>query len=142
MSRSGPGDCALLREAEVPLSDHEQRLLEQIEQALYAEDPKFAHHYRSTDLRTLRRSRLVRLGVLWVLGGGLLGVGIWRHLLAMTAGGGAVLLVALALTAVVVLRFRPARPPSPTPPTRSVGRRSLRRRLEDRWERRWEQRGL
>jgi hypothetical protein len=26
----------------VPLSDHEQRLLEQIERALYAEDPKFA----------------------------------------------------------------------------------------------------
>jgi len=26
----------------VPLSEHEQHLLEQMEQALYAEDPKFA----------------------------------------------------------------------------------------------------
>ena len=26
----------------MPLSEHEQRLLDQIEQALYAEDPKFA----------------------------------------------------------------------------------------------------
>ncbi|HEX2308083.1 MAG TPA: DUF3040 domain-containing protein, partial [Jatrophihabitantaceae bacterium] len=26
----------------MPLSEHEQRLLEQIEQGLYAEDPKFA----------------------------------------------------------------------------------------------------
>ncbi|MDT5144193.1 MAG: hypothetical protein QOE52_5809, partial [Mycobacterium sp.] len=26
----------------MPLSDHEQRMLDQIESALYAEDPKFA----------------------------------------------------------------------------------------------------
>ena len=32
----------------MPLSEHEQRLLEQIEQALYAEDPKFASIYRET----------------------------------------------------------------------------------------------
>ena len=31
----------------MPLSDHEQRLLDQIEQALYAEDPKFASAVRS-----------------------------------------------------------------------------------------------
>ena len=36
----------------MPLSDHEQRLLEQIERALYAEDPKFASTVSSTDLRT------------------------------------------------------------------------------------------
>ena len=35
----------------MPLSDHEQRLLEQIERALYAEDPKFASTVRTTDLR-------------------------------------------------------------------------------------------
>ena len=30
------------REVTVPLSEHEQRVLEQMEQALYAEDPRFA----------------------------------------------------------------------------------------------------
>ena len=30
------------KEGRMPLSDHEQRMLDQIESALYAEDPKFA----------------------------------------------------------------------------------------------------
>jgi len=37
------------------LSEHEQRLLDQIEQALYAEDPKFAANVRSVRRRRLRR---------------------------------------------------------------------------------------
>jgi Flp pilus assembly protein TadB len=52
----------------VPLSDHEQRLLEQIERALYAEDPKFASTVSSTDLRTHARRRVRRAFVLLVLG--------------------------------------------------------------------------
>jgi len=41
----------------VPLSEHEQRLLDQIEQALYAEDPKFVSSVRSVRARShLRRS--------------------------------------------------------------------------------------
>jgi len=43
----------------VPLSEHEQRLLEQIERALYAEDPKFASTVSSTNLRTHARRRIV-----------------------------------------------------------------------------------
>ncbi|GAA3106389.1 hypothetical protein GCM10020254_60330 [Streptomyces goshikiensis] len=31
-----------MRRTPVPLSEHEQRMLEQMERALYAEDPKFA----------------------------------------------------------------------------------------------------
>ena len=58
----------------MPLSDHEQRLLEQIERALYAEDPKFASTVSSTDLRTHARRRVRRAIVLLVLGlGALLG---------------------------------------------------------------------
>ena len=52
----------------MPLSDHEQRLLEQIERALYAEDPKFASTVSSTDLRTHARRRVRRAFVLLVLG--------------------------------------------------------------------------
>ena len=35
----------------MPLSEHEQRLLEQMERALYAEDPKFASSLRSSGAR-------------------------------------------------------------------------------------------
>src|SRR6266496_322696 len=51
-----------VRRGAVPLSDHEQRLLEQIERALYAEDPKFASTVSSTDLRTHARRRGRRVG--------------------------------------------------------------------------------
>ena len=43
----------------MPLSDHEQRLLEQMERALYAEDPKFATTMRGADLRRRYRRRAV-----------------------------------------------------------------------------------
>lgn len=52
----------------MPLSEHEQRLLEQIEQALYAEDPKFASTVRSTDLRTVAKRRIRLAAVLFVVG--------------------------------------------------------------------------
>lgn len=52
----------------MPLSEHEQRLLEQMERALYAEDPKFASSLRQSGVRQGSRKRLI-LGVLVVLGG-------------------------------------------------------------------------
>ena len=67
----------------MPLSEHEQRLLEQMERALYAEDPKFATSLRSNGPRPGSRRKAV-IGVLV----GLAGLG---------------LLVAGAATAVVVL---------------------------------------
>ena len=51
----------------MPLSEHEQRLLEQMERALYAEDPKFASSLRRSGVRQGSRKRLI-LGVLVVLG--------------------------------------------------------------------------
>jgi hypothetical protein len=60
----------------VPLSEHEQRLLEQIEQALYAEDPKFASTVRATDLRTVARRRIRRAAALFVVGLGVLLAGV------------------------------------------------------------------
>ncbi|MEI7779687.1 MAG: DUF3040 domain-containing protein [Actinomycetes bacterium] len=55
----------------MPLSDHEQRLLEQMEQALYAEDPKFATTLRSGRPRAGNRVTLV-IGLVVTLGGLLL----------------------------------------------------------------------
>jgi len=52
----------------VPLSEHEQRLLDQIERQLYAEDPKFASAVRSHDVKTHLTRRVKRFAALLALG--------------------------------------------------------------------------
>lgn len=52
----------------MPLSEHEQRLLDQIERALTAEDPKFASTVRSSDLRSHHRRRLRGAALLLLVG--------------------------------------------------------------------------
>ena len=52
----------------MPLSEHEQRLLDQIERALYAEDPKFASTVRGAKLRRPSKRRRVQGIVLFVVG--------------------------------------------------------------------------
>jgi Protein of unknown function (DUF3040) len=52
----------------MPLSDHEQRMLEQIESALYAEDPKFASSVRGGGLRAPTARRRIQGVALFVIG--------------------------------------------------------------------------
>jgi VIT1/CCC1 family predicted Fe2+/Mn2+ transporter len=52
----------------MPLSEHEQRLLDQIERALYAEDPKFASNVRGARMRSLPQRRRMQGIALFVLG--------------------------------------------------------------------------
>jgi len=52
----------------VPLSEHEQRLLEQIERALVDDDPKFASSVRTGD-RRLKARRKLQLGIALVVVG-------------------------------------------------------------------------
>lgn len=52
----------------MPLSEHEQRMLDQIESALYAEDPKFASSVRGGNLRTPSTRRRLQGAGLSVLG--------------------------------------------------------------------------
>jgi len=59
----------------MPLSEHEQRLFDQIERALYAEDPKFASTIRGARLRPSRRRRVQGIA-LFVLGIALLVCGM------------------------------------------------------------------
>lgn len=52
----------------MPLSEHEQRVLEQMEQALYAEDPRFATSLVGKSEARARRRRAA-LGLLVAIGG-------------------------------------------------------------------------
>ncbi len=49
----------------MPLSEHEQRMLDQIERALYEDDPKFAN---SVDERRIRRRRPFIAGIAFLIG--------------------------------------------------------------------------
>ena len=52
----------------MPLSEHEQRMLDQIERALYAEDPKFASNVRGGRMRAPSSRRRFQAAALFVLG--------------------------------------------------------------------------
>jgi hypothetical protein len=52
----------------MPLSDHEQRMLDQIESALYAEDPKFASSVRGGGFRAPTARRRLQGVALFVIG--------------------------------------------------------------------------
>ena len=135
----------------MPLSEHEQRLLDQIERALYAEDPKFATTVRSTDLRTHMRRRIIRMVVLFVVGFVMMLVGVIISVIPVSVAGFCLALVAMLLGANAYKRMNGG------PPLRSVdgparaGRKpkqkkakregSTKDRLEERWRKRWEERG-
>lgn len=52
----------------MPLSEHEQRMLDQIEQALYAEDPKFANTVRHTNPAVHYKRWIIKASIGFVLG--------------------------------------------------------------------------
>lgn len=87
----------------MPLSEHEQRLLEQMERALYAEDPKFVSSLRGTDLRSHYRRRALASAVGFVLGVVLLMTGVVSTVWIVGVFG-FVLMLASALFAVTSWR--------------------------------------
>jgi len=145
----------------MPLSEHEQRLLDQIERAFYEEDPKFASAVRSTDLRTHMRRRLRRAGAVFVIGFVTMLFGIANVAVGIT--GFVIMLGALVLALAAWKRLGstagdlPGRTPRPKKGAtlRAVdgqAQRSARakkpkssgsrlERLEERWKRRWDERG-
>ena len=60
----------------MPLSEHQQRLLDQIERALYAEDPKFVSTVRGGRLRKPTRRRRIQGIAVFALGLVLLVLGV------------------------------------------------------------------
>jgi hypothetical protein len=128
----------------VPLSEHEQRLFDQIERSL-AEDPKFASAVRSTDPRFHARRRVIIAAIAVVLGLAVLIFGVAQKDPLIGVGGFVIMLGAAALG---IQAFRRGRHPE----LRSVGGTASRKtggstpnrrrggsiidRLEDRWRNR------
>jgi hypothetical protein len=143
----------------VPLSEHEQRLLDQIERALYQEDPKFASTVRSTDLRTHMKRRMRRAGFLLALGVLVMLTGLVSNMPAVGIGGFVLMVGALALALSSWKRLgtastqglravgseRPARTARTRRSSRSASSadsgQGILSRLEERWKRRWDERG-
>ena len=119
------------------LSEHEQRLLEQMERALYAEDPKFATSLRSNSMARGSRGKAA-LGVLVVFAGiAVLITGMAMQSTPVGIAGFAVMLVGAFLTyaafktpAVAVNETTIAAPKA------TASKTSFMDRVEDRWRRR------
>jgi hypothetical protein len=76
----------------VPLSEHEQRQLEQIEQALYADYPRFAHAARRSDPRVHYKRRVVEAAFGFLIGIGLLLGGVVSNIIWIGVAGFVVML--------------------------------------------------
>jgi Protein of unknown function (DUF3040) len=131
----------------VPLSEHEQRQLEQIEQALYADHPRLARIMRAKDPRVHYRRRVAQSAIGFLIGVGLLVAGLLtKHSYLDVAGF--VVMLASSLWAIASYRrmtgfvvehrtrgtrsTRGVKPPKPAP---SGG---MMERMEERWRRRQE----
>lgn len=138
----------------MPLSEHEQRVLEQIERALYADDPKFAATVRGIDPRTLHRRRYLRAAVGLVIGIVALPVGIAIQQSEVSIAGFVLMLIAFLYGAATWRQTREAPDAGAVPdlklaPRRRVGlgrgpsrrpavKRGFMQRFEDRWDHRRE----
>ena len=76
----------------MPLSEHEQRQLEQIEQALYSDYPKLAQSVRSQDPRVHYKRRVVEAAIGFLIGVGLLLAGVISKIIPVGVGGFLVML--------------------------------------------------
>jgi hypothetical protein len=138
----------------VPLSEHEQHLLEQMEQALYAEDPKFASQMQGSAARA-RLRRGLAFGAAGVIAGlGLVVLGVATESILWGAVGFALMVsgVAYAISPPKVAKaklgavtedgsVRTHQPASRLSRLRkskkaNTGKQTFLRRLEERWDRR------
>jgi hypothetical protein len=132
-------------EVDVPLSEHEQRLLEQIERALVDDDPKFASTVRTVDRRSRARRRIQYGGGLVLVGLAVLILGPVLHSVILGVLGFLVMFTGVGLG---VLNYKTATgavetggPAGKGAPARGKAPRKppLKNRLEERFRRRYEQ---
>ncbi|WP_225831199.1 DUF3040 domain-containing protein [Streptomyces sp. NK08204] len=126
----------------MPLSEHEQRMLEQMERALYAEDPKFASALEGTGLRTYTRRRVYQAVAGFLVGIALLMVGVIAQQILVGVVG---FLVMLGCAVLAVTGWRKAPKPGEQQPgvarRGSRPKRSMMDRIEQRWQRRRDEQG-
>ncbi len=128
----------------MPLSEHEQRMLEQMERALYAEDPKFATALEGSGLRTYTRRRVYQAVAGFLVGIALLMAGMVAQQIWVSVVG---FLVMLSCAVLAVTGWRKAPKPGEQPsgaagaPRQPRQRRSLTDRIEQRWQRRRDEEG-
>jgi hypothetical protein len=130
----------------VPLSEHEQRLLEQMERALYEEDPKFASQLRGADARGSRRRRMGLAVVGFVIGLALMLGGVVANVTLLSVLGFVQMLVAVTYVVSWSGKAPTGAPGAPTPEgKRSKGRSrrsgSFMDGVEERWRRRRDENG-
>jgi hypothetical protein len=80
----------------VPLSEHEQRLFDEIEKSL-ADDPKFASAVRANDPRHHARRRLILAGIVLLVGIGVLVLGVAKQNTLIGVAGFVIMLGAALL---------------------------------------------
>ncbi|MEU5362826.1 DUF3040 domain-containing protein [Streptomyces sp. NPDC005925] len=129
----------------MPLSEHEQRMLEQMERALYAEDPKFASALEGSGLRTYTRRRVYQAVAGFLAGIALLMAGMVAQQVWLSVVG---FLVMLGCAVLAVTGWRKAPKPGEQPAAGATApgrqarqRRSMMDRIEERWQRRRDEQG-
>ena len=131
----------------MPLSEHEQRQLEQMERALYAEDPKFASTMRGSTIRAHYRRRILFGAIGFILGVVLLMLGLVQNI-ALGVAGFVVMLLSVWLAAASWRRLahpgdaQAAAAGPGVKGARKPGKTSFMQRLEERWNRRRDSRGI
>jgi DUF3040 family protein len=128
----------------MPLSEHEQRLLDQIERALYAEDPNFASNVRGARMRSLSHRRRIQGIALFLLGLLLLVAGVVLPFRPIGIPVISVLgfLVMFAGAVVAIFSRRTAgdgRRGGSAGPSSAQSRSTLAQRMEQRFRRRFEE---
>ena len=120
----------------MPLSEHEQRLLEQMERQLYADDPKLASTLRGSG-RSLRSRHRLLLGVLGVASGlALLVAGVARPLWPLGVAGFLVMLAGGWWASTGWQGGPSASTPASQQSSKSSQRSGFMSRIEERWDRR------
>lgn len=126
------------------LSPEEQRLLEQMEAALAADDPKWAHKLRGTGSRRVHRRRAALAGIGFFVGLALLVAGIGTYFWISIIGF--VVMVAAAVTAITSWQHvgdadpgedpQHDRPKASHPSPGSNDNQNFMGKMEERWRRR------
>ena len=123
----------------MPLSEHERRQLEQIEQALRDDDPRIAHAVHAADPRVRYRRRIIAAALGFVAGVGLLLAGVVINVI-LIAVAGFVVMLACSMWAVTSYQRMSGITSGRIPAKdRRAGKQAgsgLMGRLEERWRRR------